>query len=137
MVQILPYSESCKLYDNETNNSCAEASHVPCNSLLRVQMARNTRAVNVNIQRRDAHMEHQISNSNKSCARRACLDCAREIPANGLCNSLKNNSYVNANKSQPQNFYSFGVSISGHFKIEGSNLKYIKFDIKGRSIKTI
>lgn len=63
-------------------------------------MARNTRAVNVNIQRRDAHMEHQISNSNKSCAGRACLDCAREIPANGLCNSLKNNPYVN--KSQPR-----------------------------------
>jgi len=40
--------ETCKLYDNETNNSRAEASHVLCNS-LRVQMART---VNVNIQRR-------------------------------------------------------------------------------------
>lgn len=34
-----------------------------------------------------AHMEHQISNSNKSWAGRAYLDCAREIPANGPCNS--------------------------------------------------
>lgn len=53
--QILPFGETCKLYYNETNNSRAEASHVLCNSLLRVQMARNTRAVNVNIQRSRTH----------------------------------------------------------------------------------
>lgn len=83
-----------KLGNNETNNSCPEASHVLRNSLARVQMALVASRSLMLIYNVQPHVEHQISNSNKSHMGRACLDCGHGTLENDPYNSLMNNRHV-------------------------------------------